>query len=162
LEEALRASESRYRRLFEAAQDGILILDAKTGLITDVNPFLVKLLSYSHEEFLGKALWEIGLFKDIEASKAAFLELQEKDYVRYEDLPLQTRDGQSINVEFVSNVYEEDGKKVVQCNVRDITKRLYAKRSLPHSMGLSRTKTVASTRNGTGNYVVVNRESHHL
>ena len=127
--EALRASESRYRRLFEAAQDGILILDAKSGLITDVNPFLVKLLSYSHEEFLGKALWEIGLFKDIEASKAAFLELQEKGYVRYKDLPLQTRDGQSINVEFVSNVYEEDGKKVVQCNVRDITKRLYAERS---------------------------------
>jgi two-component system, cell cycle sensor histidine kinase and response regulator CckA len=128
-EEALRASESRYRRLFEAAQDGILILDAKTGLITDVNPFLVKLLSYSHEEFLGKALWEIGPFKDIEASKTAFLELQEKGYVRYKDLPLQTRDGQSINVEFVSNIYEEDGKKVVQCNVRDITKRLYAERS---------------------------------
>jgi two-component system, cell cycle sensor histidine kinase and response regulator CckA len=127
--EALRASESRYRRLFEAAQDGILILDAKTGLITDVNPFLVKLLSYSHKEFLGKALWEIGLFQDIEASKAAFLELQEKGYVRYKDLPLRTRDGQSINVEFVSNVYEEDGKKVVQCNVRDITKRLYAERS---------------------------------
>jgi PAS domain S-box-containing protein len=120
-EEALRASESRYRRLFEAAQDGILILDAKSGLITDVNPFLVKLLSYSHKEFLGKALWEIGLFQDIEASKAAFLELQDKGYVRYKDLPLQTRDGQSINVEFVSNVYEEDGKKVVQCNVRDIT-----------------------------------------
>ncbi|HEY5027578.1 MAG TPA: ATP-binding protein [Candidatus Angelobacter sp.] len=127
--EALRASESRYRRLFEAAQDGILILDAKMGLITDVNPFLVKLLDYSREEFLGKALWEIGLFKDIEASKAAFLELQERHYVRYKDLPLQTRDGRSINVEFVSNVYEENGKKVVQCNVRDITKRMYVERS---------------------------------
>jgi two-component system cell cycle sensor histidine kinase/response regulator CckA len=128
-EEALRASESRYRRLFEAAQDGILILDAKTGLITDVNPFLVKLLNYSHDEFLGKALWQIGLFRDIDASKAAFLELQERGFVRYKDLPLQTRDGRSINVEFVSNVYEENGKKVVQCNVRDITKRLYAERS---------------------------------
>src|SRR5579864_2179209 len=121
-EEALRDSEVRYRRLFETAQDGILILDAETGLITDVNPFLVKLLDYSREEFLGKALWDIGLFKDIEASKAAFRELQAKQYVRYEDLPLKTRDGRSINVEFVSNVYRVNSKRVIQCNVRDITK----------------------------------------
>src|SRR6476660_9343526 len=99
--EALQVSEARYRRLFEAAQDGILILDAETGLITDVNPFLVKLLGYSHEEFLGKELWEIGLFKDIEASKSAFRELQTKHYVRYQDLPLETKGGRPINVEFV-------------------------------------------------------------
>ncbi|HEV2960260.1 MAG TPA: PAS domain S-box protein, partial [Candidatus Angelobacter sp.] len=128
-QEALRDSEARYRRLFETAQDGILILDAITGLITDVNPFLVKLLDYSREEFLGKALWDIGLFKDIEASKTAFQELQAKQYVRYEDLPLKTRGGRSVNVEFVSNVYRVNGKKVIQCNVRDITRRKYAEQS---------------------------------
>ncbi|HEV3039149.1 MAG TPA: ATP-binding protein [Candidatus Angelobacter sp.] len=128
-QEALRDSEARYRRLFETAQDGILILDAKTGLITDVNPFLVKLLDYSREEFLGKALWDIGPFKDIEASKTAFRELQAKQYVRYEDLPLKTRGGRSVNVEFVSNVYGVNGKKVIQCNVRDITRRKYAEQS---------------------------------
>src|SRR5690242_9465631 len=128
-EEALRDSEARYRRLFETAQDGILILDARTGLITDVNPFLVKLLDYSREEFLGKALWDIGPFKDIEASKTAFRELQAKQYVRYEDLPLKTRGGRSINVEFVSNVYRVNGQQVIQCNVRDITKRKYAEQS---------------------------------
>jgi PAS domain S-box-containing protein len=127
--QALRDSETRYRRLFETAQDGILILDATTGLITDVNPFLTKLLDYSHEEFLGKALWEIGLFKDIEASKEAFRELKARRYVRYEDLPLKTKDGRSVNVEFVSNVYGANGTKVIQCNVRDITKRKYAERS---------------------------------
>jgi two-component system, cell cycle sensor histidine kinase and response regulator CckA len=126
---ALRNSEVTYRRLFETAQDGILILDAKTGLITNVNPFLVKLLGYSRKEFLGKALWDIGLFSDIEASKAAFLELQVQQYVRYEDLPLKTKDGRAINVEFVSNIYLENGKKVIQCNVRDITKRKYAEQS---------------------------------
>ena len=92
-EEALKVSETRYRRLFETAQDGILILDAETGQISDVNPFLVEMLGYSHEEFLGKKLWEIGAFKNIEASKAAFLELQSKGYVRYKDLPLETKDG---------------------------------------------------------------------
>jgi two-component system, cell cycle sensor histidine kinase and response regulator CckA len=122
-EEEIRDSETRYRRLFEAAQDGILILDANTGLITDVNPFLMELLDYSHEEFMGKELWEIGLFKDAAASKAAFRELQSRKYVSYDDLPLETRAGRAINVEFVSNVYRVSNKKVIQCNIRDITNR---------------------------------------
>ncbi len=122
-EDAIRDSEARYRRLFEAAQDGILILDANTGLITDVNPFLMELLDYSREEFIGKTLWEIGPFKDVAASKTAFRELQSQKYVRYENLPLATRAGRSINVEFVSNVYRVNNKKVIQCNIRDITRR---------------------------------------
>ncbi|MDO9027831.1 MAG: PAS domain S-box protein, partial [Candidatus Roizmanbacteria bacterium] len=122
-EEALKNSEKRYRRLFETAQDGILILDAETGQISDVNPFLVEMLGYSHEDFSGKKLWEIGIFKDIEASKTAFLELQSKGYVRYNDLPLETKDGRPMAVEFVSNVYLVNHHKVIQCNIRDITER---------------------------------------
>jgi PAS domain S-box-containing protein len=122
-ETALKASETRYRRLFETAQDGILILDADTGQINDVNPFLVDTLGYTPGEFLGKKLWEIGAFKDIQASRAAFAELQSKGYVRYEDLPLNTKDGHEIAVEFVSNVYRVNHHKVIQCNIRDITDR---------------------------------------
>jgi PAS domain S-box-containing protein len=123
MEEAVQVSETRYRRLFETAQDGILILDADSGEIFDVNPFLIEMLGYSHEAFLGKRLWEIGAFRDMEASKAAFLELQGKGYIRYEDLPLETRDRGQIDVEFVSNVYLVNHKKVIQCNIRDITQR---------------------------------------
>ena len=122
-EEALKVSETRYRRLFESARDGILILEAETGQISDVNPFLVEMLGYSDEEFVGKKLWEIGPFKNMEASKAAFLELQSKGYVRYDDLPLETKEGRPIAVEFVSNVYLVNHHKVIQCNVRDITDR---------------------------------------
>jgi PAS domain S-box-containing protein len=122
-QEALKDSEARYRRLFETAQDGILILDAQTGAITDANPFLVNLLGYSHAEFLGMALWDLGLFKDVEESKNAFRELQTKQYIRYEDMPLKTRAGRCINVEFVSNVYGVNSTKVIQCNIRDITQR---------------------------------------
>ncbi|HVF88386.1 MAG TPA: PAS domain S-box protein, partial [Pyrinomonadaceae bacterium] len=120
---ALRASENRYRRLFEAAYDGILILNAETGRIADVNPFLCKLLDYPHPEFVGKELWEIGLFKDKGESQAAFQELQEKGYIRYENLPLETKAGVRREVEFISNVYREDGHHVIQCNIRDITER---------------------------------------
>jgi PAS domain S-box-containing protein len=121
--EGLRTSEIRYRRLFESARDGILILDAATLRITDVNPFMTELLGYSSEEFLGKELWEIGFFSDKDASQAAFRELQETGYIRFEDLPLQTVDGELREVEFVSNVYEEDSQQVIQCNIRDISER---------------------------------------
>jgi PAS domain S-box-containing protein len=127
-EAAMAHSEVRYRRLFQMAKDGILILDADTGKVIDANPFMTALLGYTHDEFLGKELWEIGLFGDINESRAAYRELQEKGYVRYEHLPLENRSGQKVEVEFVSNVYTEDQDQVVQCNVRDITERSHLQR----------------------------------
>ena len=130
IEDALKASEVRYRRLFETAKDGILILDADTGQLIDVNPFLEEMLGYSHEELLGKTLWEIGSFRDIAASQAAFRQLQRQEYIRYESLPLETKGQQRRQVEFVSNLYLVDGRRVIQCNVRDITARKHAEESL--------------------------------
>ncbi len=122
-ENALHASEVRYRRLFESAKDGILILDSDSGQIVDVNPFLEQMLGYSREEILDKKLWQIGAFENIPANQLAFQELQSKGYCRYEDLPLKTKDGQRFDVEFVSNVYLVEDRKVIQCNVRDISVR---------------------------------------
>jgi diguanylate cyclase (GGDEF)-like protein/PAS domain S-box-containing protein len=125
-ENAVATSELRYRRLFEAAKDGILILDALTGQITDANPFLQAMLGYPLGELVGKTLWEIGPFRDVCASKAAFRQLQEKEYVRYDNLPLETKYHERRHVEFISNVYMADGHKVIQCNIRDITERKQA------------------------------------
>ena len=122
-EALLQNSEKRYRRLFESAKDGILILDADTGKVIDVNPFLLELLGYSYDELYGKHIWELRVFKDIAASKEAFKTLQDNKYNHYENLPLETRGGRSIAVEIVSNVYLVDHNKVVQCNIRDITDR---------------------------------------
>src|SRR5437667_258171 len=130
VQRSLQDSEIRFRRLFETAQDGILLLDADTGQITEVNPFLIEMLGYSRDEFLGKKLWEVGAVRDIESSQIAFRELQEKGYIRYENLPLQTKDGRRIHMEFVSNVYQVDDTKVIQCNIRDITKRKLAEDAL--------------------------------
>ncbi len=127
---ALRVSESRYRRLFETAQDGILLLNAHSAQIEDVNPYLETMLGYSHAEFLGKKLWEVGPFADIAQSKEVFAKLQTKGYVRYEDLPLRTKAGALVEVEFVSNRYDCEGIEVIQCNIRDITVRRQAEREL--------------------------------
>jgi PAS domain S-box-containing protein len=122
-EQELEISEIRYRRLFEAAHDGILILNAATAKVLDVNSFMCELLGCSREYFLGRELWEIGVFKDGESSKTAMATLQRNGTIRYEDLPLQHTDGRHIPVEFVSNVYREGRWSVIQCNIRDITER---------------------------------------
>ncbi len=126
----MRASEIRYRRLFEAARDGILIVDPDTRKITEANPFMTELLGYRRDELLGKELWEIGLLKDEAASREAFFELQQNHFIRYENLPLQAKTGKHHEVEFVSNLYEEDGRYVIQCNIRDITERKQAEEVL--------------------------------
>lgn len=123
LEKALQVSETRYRRIFEAAREGILLLNAETGEIVDVNPFLMEMLGYAYGELSGKKLWEIGCFKDIKASKAAFKELRRAGQGRYDNLPLVTKNGRVIAVEFVSMIYLVNNCKVIQCNIRDITMR---------------------------------------
>ena len=147
----LKDSELRYRRLFEAAQDGILILDAETGMIEDVNPFLINMLGYSCEEFVEKKLWEVGAFRDIEASQIAFETLQENKYIRYEDLPLKAKDGRLIQVEFVSNVYLVNDEKVIQCNIRDITSRKKIQDALVKSEALLREQSVRDHLTGLFN-----------
>lgn len=129
-EEAGRASELRYRRLFESARDGILILNSDSGKIIDVNPYLIEMLKYSKEELLGKELWQIGTVEDIDASKAASLQLQTHGYVRYEDLPLESSGGKLTHVEVVANSYIEGARHVLQCNIRDITERQHGEEVL--------------------------------
>lgn len=130
VDDALRTSEIRYRRLFESAKDGILILDANDGRIVDANPFMSELLGYGREEFLGKELWQIGLFQDKAENEAAFLELQREKYVRYDHLPLVDEHGRQAEVEFVSNVYEAHGGRFAQCNIRDTSERTRMEREL--------------------------------
>jgi PAS domain S-box-containing protein len=122
-EELLHDSVVRYRRLFEAAKDGVLILDAETGMVVDVNPFLAQLLGISREAILRKRVWELGFFKDIVANEDNFETLRRKEYVRYDDKPLKATDGRRLDVEFVSHFDQMDHHKMIQCNIRDITER---------------------------------------
>lgn len=132
-EGALRESEVRYHRLFEAAKDGIIILDFESCKITDANPFVLEFLGYRKEELIGMELYQVGLLKDAAASIAAFRTLKEKGFIRYENLPLETKAGERREVEFVSNVYQEGERNVIQCNIRDVTERVKAAADLRNS-----------------------------
>lgn len=167
LEDNLSHFETRYRRLFESAKDGILILDAETGKIVDVNPFLIDLLGYSKKEFIEKSIWEIGSFQDIYKNREKFLELQQKEYVRYDDFPLVTSDGRKIHVEFVSNVYLCNNLKVIQCNIRDNTENWLIKNQVIESEEKFRTITENSAdaifiTDKNGKYIYVNKQAIDL
>jgi PAS domain S-box-containing protein len=122
-EGARRESESRYRRLFESAREGILILEAESGRIVDLNPYLLELLGYPRDYFLNKVLWEVPLFQGVALSQASFADLRKNGRVGCEDLPMETRDGRHIEVEFVSHIYQTDDSEAIQCNLRDVTGR---------------------------------------
>ena len=127
-ERSVEASEIRFRRLFETAHDGILLVDPATRKITAANPYIVSLLDTPAADLIGKELFEIGLLKDREESKKAFQRLLHAGQIRYEHLPLETPTGRRRDVEFVSNLYHEGENQIIQCNVRDITERvIYAK-----------------------------------
>jgi PAS domain S-box-containing protein len=131
--ENLRDSEIRYRRLFESSKDGILIIDAVNGKVLNLNPCLLQLLGYPREELIGKELWEVNSFKDIGYTKENFIELQIKGDIRYGEMPIVTKEGKTILVEFVSTVYVADHAKVIQCNIRDITERKRVEKALKDS-----------------------------
>jgi diguanylate cyclase (GGDEF)-like protein/PAS domain S-box-containing protein len=147
----LKQSELRYRRLFEATQEGILLLNAETGAITDANPSLLNLLGYSRKELIKKKIWEVGAFDDIGACQTAFKALQDNKCSRYENLPLRTKEGRLRQVEFVNNIYQVDNETVIQCNIRDITERKQTEQALVMSEALLHEQSIRDHLTGLFN-----------
>jgi PAS domain S-box-containing protein len=119
LEELLNESEERYRRLFETASDGIVLLEKREGHITHVNPATEIMLGYSNEECIGNNLQDIGVPLDTSDFPAIMQALNKSGIINYDDVPVKTRSGQDI----FTDIYMVDRAKLAQCNIRDVTER---------------------------------------
>ncbi|OPZ60007.1 MAG: Blue-light-activated protein [Deltaproteobacteria bacterium ADurb.Bin510] len=150
------AFELRYRLLFENALDGIMLVDAQSAAIIDVNPALGSLLGYAREQLIGFEIWKFMPFGEIRANQAAFASLKREGCVHYDDLRLQTRAGGFIDVQVFGNLYKVGGSSLIQYNLRDISMRKAAEQALAASenryMGLFNTMRDA--------YVMVDMDGH--
>ncbi len=118
----LRTSENRFRRLFDTAQDGILLIDPVTRKVLDANPSAVDILRTSLDTLLGQELWEVGLLKDESSSHAVFRELQKQGSIRLA-VVLRGAHADQRPIELLGKIYLEGGCEVIQCNLRDIGAR---------------------------------------
>lgn len=124
--DGVRRSEVRFRRLFEAAQDGIIIIDPVSGKISDANPFIADFLGYQRTDFIGQRLEDVGLFPNAAACEEALTALAREDDVRYDNMRVQGRDGHGYIVEVAGHAYEESERPVFQFSIRDTTARARA------------------------------------
>ncbi len=126
-------AEARYQRMFETAKDGILICDAETEAIRDVNPFLLELLGYKREQVVGRSLRVLDAFEAAETAIKIVWETQSEEIVRRDDVSLQAADGRMIQADLVANRYAVGSQQVVQINIRDVTARNRAVEALRES-----------------------------
>jgi PAS domain S-box-containing protein len=129
LEGLLIDSELQYRRLFETASDGIVLLEKGEGKITHANPAAEKLLGYTEKESLGNKLQDIGVSLDLDDFQTTMQNLNKTGIINYRNVKVETKSGKHIDTE----IYLVDRAKLVQCNIRDITERKLAKKALRES-----------------------------
>jgi two-component system CheB/CheR fusion protein len=113
----MHVAELRYRRMFETARDGILIVEAQSGELLEANPFFVKLLAYSQQEMIGRRLRDVGMFNPTDLQDMTAHVANDETWRR--KVALASRSGDRIDVEIVANAYDEGEKRVIQFNVRD-------------------------------------------
>ena len=129
LEGELKDSDDRFRRLFETAKDGLLLINKETGNIVNANKAIANLLGHSSEELIGKKLSDVGLLTDIKDFKETINELELFGLIDIVDTHIETKQGLAISVD----IYLVDRARFVQCNVRDITERKLAEEELRRS-----------------------------
>jgi diguanylate cyclase (GGDEF)-like protein/PAS domain S-box-containing protein len=128
----LRSSGIRYRRLFETAKDGILLLDSESGRVTDVNASVVQMLGYGRDHFLNRKLCDVLPFTVIPACRIGLAALQTSQAVAFDHWSLEAQDKSLVDVEFVGSTYQVEGSKIAQCNLRNITGRKHAEARIHH------------------------------
>jgi len=129
LEELLVESEFRYRRIFETATDGIVLLEKREGHIVHANPAAETMLGYSAAEYVGKMLEDIGVPLNMSDFPTIMESLNKRGILNYKNVPVKTKSGQNI----YADIYMVDRASLAQCNIRDITNHKKAEQGLKES-----------------------------
>ena len=131
-----RAAEARYRRLFESARDGIVIVDAMTGEILDTNPFTEQLFGYQRNELVGRNLWEIEAIRNTPDMHDALEQIRERGVLRFDQFRVATKDDRELELEVIATVYSEGKRQAIQLNMRDVSERKKFERELQETQKL--------------------------
>jgi len=129
-EAQLRESEARYRQLFDSESDAVVVLDAETLQIEDVNQSALHLFGYSKKEFLGRIVLDISAETQKTRKK---IELLTKDPSSSNQVPLRylkKKDGSTFPAEISAGNFISDGRKKIIGTIRDITIRHRAEEEL--------------------------------
>jgi PAS domain S-box-containing protein len=140
LELLLADSEKRFRRLFETANDGILLLEKHEGKITHSNPAIMTMLGYPKDELIGSKLYDVGFPNQLGTIQEIMQTLEKDGIIHYKDVPLQKKTQEVVG----TDIYMVDKASLVQCNIRDITEQKLADKALRESEELlSRSQELA-------------------
>ena len=131
-----QAAEARYRRIFETSRDGIVIVDADSGEISDVNPYATQMSGFGRERLIGRPFWDSPILCNVPQGEAALSRLREQSVVRYPDVSIEAADGRKLEVEVVGITYTEAHRRVIQFNLRDLTDRRKFERELQQTAKL--------------------------
>ena len=131
--ERREAAEIQYRRIFESAKDGIIVLDSPSGVVLDVNPYFLELCRYAKADLLSHPFREIPPFLEAEEMRGLVAETIEKGTMRYDTVPLQARDRREVAVEIVANSYRVKEQSLIQVNIRDVTEKRRSEEDLRRS-----------------------------
>ena len=134
--ERKHAAEARYRRLFESARDGIMVVDADSGVIADLNPYIEQLLGYPREKLIGKPFWQTQPFRNTPQAQDLLGRIIEQGTMQVPDFTSDTQDGRALQLEVIANVYKEAERQVIQFNLRDLTERRKFERQVEHTARL--------------------------
>lgn len=129
-ETALRASEEKYRRLIEMANDAIFVAEADSGTIIDANRQAENLLGIPVEKIIGMNQIHLHPPGDSKKYRAIFHQHMEKGNAIEADVEVINQSGERVPVEISASVVDIGGKKIIQGVFRDITKRKRAEEEL--------------------------------
>jgi two-component system CheB/CheR fusion protein len=134
--ERKRAAEVRYQRLFESARDGIVLVDAISAEILDLNPFTERLLGFPKGELVGRKLWEIEPTANVPTLREVLERVRDQGALRMDDWPLLTKDGRELQAEVIANTYADGERRAIQFNIRDVSARKKFERELQQTQRL--------------------------